>query len=408
MALVLVLAGVGMVLGEEEEEAMAPSARPAGEAITRADVARIARGVERIRELEFERLPELDRVSVDEARTAVLEEFDRSFTPSRRAGVERLLELLGLLPAGAGLRETFARAAQTQLAGYYVPRTGALALVEGQGLEGVLGEVTLAHELVHALEDQRFGLDDRQARLLRDRDGADAALHEGTATVAMVDYLLAERGVREPPPDLRARVLEQIAEVAIPSASGLPRYFREGLVFPYARGSVLVNRVRGEGGWAAVDRAFGDRPLLSSEQVLHPVKYEQGERPVPMRLPRLRGALPAGARPRLRGDLGEFDTDQFLREANGEELSAAAAAGWGGSAFELWGLPGGDDLLALAWTWDSERDATAFVAVARRAVFALDAGGVVVRAGPRRVAVVLGPARPAARVAGLLARRAGS
>ena len=127
-----------------------------------------------------------------------------------------------------------------------------------------------------------------------------------------------------------------------------------------------------------------------------------------MRLPPLRAALPAGARTHLRGDLGEFDTEQFLREANGEELSAAAAAGWGGSAFELWGLPGGDDLLALAWTWDSERDATAFVAAARRAVFGLDAGGVVVRAGPRRVAVVLGPARPAARVAGLLARRAGS
>ena len=224
----------------------------------------------------------------------------------------------------------------------------------------------------------------------------------------MVDYLLAERGVREPPQDLRARVLEQIAEVAIPSASGLPRYFREGLVFPYARGSVLVDRVRGEGGWAAVDRAFGDRPLLSSEQVLHPVKYEQRERPVPMRLPRLRGALPAGARTRLRGDLGEFDTDQFLREANGEELSAAAAAGWGGERLRAVGStrrrrPAGAGM-------DLGQRARCHRLRGRGAAgrVRLDAGGVVVRAGPRRVAVVLGPARPAARVAGLLARRAGS
>ena len=203
---------------DEEDGLGAPAG---GEAITRADVARIARGVERIRELEFERLPELR------------------------------LPLLGLLPAGAGLRD-LRRAAQTRWPATTCRVPARLRWSRGWGWEVSLGEVTGARA------GPRAGGPALRPRCppgpaARDRDAADAALHEGTATGAMVDYLLAERGVREPPQDLRARVLEQIAEVAIPSASGLPRYFREGLVFPYAAARCWRPRARRRrlGSWPA-------------------------------------------------------------------------------------------------------------------------------------------------------------
>jgi hypothetical protein len=277
--------------------------------------------------------------------------------------------------------------------------------VRGVGLGGLLGEVTLAHELTHALEDQRFGIEPHGASgFLRDRAVADAALREGTATLAMVEYLAVTQGGGELPEAVRREVLEELGQLALPASSGLPRYVREGLVFPYAAGAGFVSRIESEGGWGAVDRAFEEDPPLSSEQIMHPRKYEVGERPVRVALGGYRAALPDGARVVARGDVGEFDTAQFLRDANGLRRSEEAAAGWGGSAFELWRLPGGGDVLAMAWAWDTPRDASEFAAAARSSVDRIGSSGAVNDGNEGVVAVVLAPQASLAR---RVARRIG-
>ncbi len=391
LGLIAVLGAIGLLTGKAEEEAPAP---PRGEAGADVSVERIARRVERIRELDFERLPRVSRVSPNQARAAALAEYDRYVPPAQQEAGERLLKLLGLLPADASLRETLAQATASEVGGYYVPRTDTLALVRGAGLDGVLAEVALAHELVHALEDQRFGLEPGAETLWRDRATARSGLTEGTATLAMVDYLAQAQGAGdELPPALRERVLDQIGDLAIPAGGGLPRYVRESLVFPYAAGARLVSRIESEGGWAAVDEAYGERPVLSSEQLIHPEKYSSGERPASVRLPGLDELLPEGAERLTRGDLGEFDTEQFLREGNGRERSERAAAGWGGSAFELWGLPEGGEVLVAAWQWDTQRDAEEFEAAASRRLRELAAEGAIQSGPQRRTVLVLAPER---------------
>ncbi len=389
--LIAALGAVGLLTGKGEQ---AP-AKPRGQApAPEVSVERVARRVERIRELDFERLPRVSRVSADQARAASLTEYDRYVPRTQQEAGERLLKLLGLLPADASLRETLAQATASEVGGYYVPRTGTLALVRGAGLDGVLAEVALAHELVHALEDQRFGLEPGGGELWRDRATARSGLTEGTATLVMVDYLAQVQGVGdELTPALRERVLDQIGNLAIPAGGGLPRYVRESLVFPYAAGARLVNRIQSEGGWAAVDEAYGKRPVLSSEQLMHPEKYSSGERPAIVRLPGLDGLLPDGARRLTRGDLGEFDTEQFLRDGNGRERSERAAAGWGGSAFELWGLPEGGEVLVAVWEWDTQRDAEEFRAAASRRLRDLEAEGAIEVGPPRRTVMVLAPQR---------------
>ena len=405
VALLAALAAVGILTGEDEAaERAAPSQGASPERVTRR-VEEVARGVERVRELDFERLPRVRLVSPEEASRASVGELNHYVSVRRQRIEERLLRMLGLLPADARLRELVGEALSEEVAGYYIPRTGTLALVSG-AIGGFLAEVTLAHELTHALEDQRFGIEPHGASgFLRDRAVADAALREGSATLAMVDYLaLTQGGGRELPADVRRQVLEQLEDVALPASSGLPRYVREGLVFPYVAGAAFVNRIQGRGGWAAVDRAFGADAPVSSEQVMHPRKYEAGERPVRVRLPGVPGALPEGARRIARGDLGEFDTAQFLQEANGRGRSDEAAAGWGGSTFELWRLPGGRDLLVMAWAWDTPRDAAEFAAAARRSVRRLGGAGAV-NDSNEGVAVVLAPeAFLARRVAHRIAR----
>jgi hypothetical protein len=407
VALIAALAALGVVAGEESEQA-APAGGESLEQVTER-VGEIARGVERVRELQFERIPPLRLVSAEEATRDGLAELDHYVSPRRQAIEERLLVMLGLLPPDARLRGLLTKALTEEVAGYYSPRTGMMALVRGPGLDGLVAEVALAHELTHALEDQRYDIQPYGASgFLRDRAVADAALREGTATLAMLEYVaLTQAGVQELPRQLRRRLLEELDEVALPASSGLPRYVREGLVFSYVAGAAFVSTLQEKGGWAAVNRAFGEDAPVSSEQIMHPRKYEAGERPVRVRLAGVREELLQGARVVARGDLGEFDTGQFLRDANGRRRSEEAAAGWGGSTFELWRLPGGGDVLVMAWAWDSPRDAREFAAAARLSVGRLRGAGVVNDGNEGVVAVVLAPsASLARRVAGVCRSRA--
>jgi hypothetical protein len=395
VALLAALAAIGILAGEDEEAEQAGT--PPLEQVSER-VGAVARDVERVRELDFDRLPRVRLVSRAETRRAALQELDHYVPPRRQRIEERLLAMLGLLPPDVRLRELLGDALTEQVAGYYIPRAGTLALVRGAGLVGFLADVTLAHELTHALEDQRFGIEPEANLFLRDRAVAATALHEGSATVAMVDYVALSQGGSELPAGLRNRVLKELEGIALPASSGLPRYVRESLVFPYVAGARFVNRIQGRGGWAAVDRALGEDAPVSSEQIMHPRKYDAGERPARVRLRGHRGALPRGAGVMARGDIGEFDTEQLLRDANGRRRSEEAAAGWGGSTFELWRLAGGEDLLVMAWAWDSPRDAREFAAAARLSVGRLGRPGAVNGSNEGVVAVVLAPE-------GALARR---
>ena len=316
-ALVAILAGVGLLTGgqtanqDRASNASGPSIGP------------IARRVERVRRLRFDQLPRVRHVTGAQARAAGLRELDRGVPAPKLAAEERLLKLLGLLPPRSSLRRLLGKTLSSEVGGYYVPRTGTLSIVGGGASGGLLGEVTLAHELTHALEDQRFGIDlPPPTGFRRDRSMADSALHEGTATIVMVDYaVLEETGTTKIPAALRARALKALDQAAVPASSGLPRYLREGLVFPYAAGARLINRIRGRGGWRAVNRAFGDDAPVSSEQLMHPAKYDDRESPVRVRVPG-----PRGAHLVEQGDFGEFDTEQLLRAANGPARSARAGS----------------------------------------------------------------------------------
>jgi hypothetical protein len=367
VGLVVVLGAIGVLGGSDEGEPQQPSSE-GSRAEGAPSIEAIARSVERVRELDFERLPRVRGVSGEEARAEGLRELDRQVPVAERRAEERLLKLLGLLPADSDLRELLGTALRDQVGGYYSPRTGTLAIVDGTGLDGLEGRITLAHELTHALEDQHFDIElDGSTGFRRDRAVAESALREGTATLAMVDYVLLEQGgTTEVPEALRESVLDQLDSVALPASSGLPRYVREGMIFPYAAGTQLVNGIQSRGGWEAVNAAFGADAPVSTEQVMHPDKYEARERPLRVRVPPLDGALAADAEEVEQGDFGEFDTEQLLRDANGQDRATRAAAGWGGGAFALWRLPGDEEILVLRWEWDTPRDAREAAAALRR------------------------------------------
>ena len=396
VGLLAAFVALGVLMGEDEEPARPAQREPLEQVMAR--VEEVARDVERVRELDFDRLPRVRLVSIEQVARETLRELDHNVPRRRQEIEERLMVMLGLLPPDVRLRELLGEALTQEVAGYYVPRTGTLSLVRGAGLDGLLAEVALAHELTHALEDQRFGLESQENVFMRDRQVAEVALREGTATVAMVDYVAVSRGLGEAlAGEARSTALEQIGNVALPESSDLPRYVRESLLFPYVAGARFVDRIEGQGGWEAVNRAFGEDPPASTEQIIHPRKYGANESPIRVPLRGVRADLPVGAELLARGDMGEFDTAQFLHDANGRRRSEAAAAGWGGSAFQLWRLRGGGDVLVVGWAWDTPRDAREFAAAAELSVERLGGAGVVNGGKEGVVTVVLAPSASLAR-----------
>ncbi len=362
-AFLVVLAGLAGIaaLGWNGGEGGREQARSAPRRAT--DVAVVARRVEQLRGVRFTRKPVPVRVSPEQARAEGLRSLDRDYPAARRRADEDVLTLLGLVEPGTDLRDISASIFGEEVAGYYDPRSGRLRVVDGAATSTpLLAEITLAHELVHALEDQRFelrtdvsGTDDAQL--------AYSALVEGTATAVMFEY--AER---------HFTASEALAGL-LPSAFGgsgsdLPPFIMAQLVFPYEGGRAFVEELyrRAGGRWALADLALRERPPASTEQVLHPEKYLGAEPPIAVRMPG------AGARlgPRWRrahaGVLGEWATGALLGDA-------AVARGWGGDRYELW-RKGRETALIVRWRWDDPAGARAFARALRRYAAGHDGPGV--------------------------------
>jgi hypothetical protein len=374
--LIVALLGLSALTGDEEGAATAPAAAPV-------DV--IAHRVEALRSLRFTRLPTPVTVTPQQAVQEGLADFDRQYPPERRRADEEIYRLLGLLEPGDDLREVSRSLFGEGVAGYYDPRDGRLRVVEGSGTgTRVLEEMVLAHELTHALEDQRFGLPTETAAT-DDRELAGAALHEGSATSLMYSYVEEHFTAEE--------ALGGLLGSAFQDTGDLPPFLQAQLLFAYVGGERFVAdlRRRGGGSWALVDTAFRLRSPSSTEQVLHPRAYISADAPQRVRL-RTGAVLGPGWSRARAGTWGELQTRELVG-------SRDAATGWGGDRYELW-RSGSESALIMRWRWDTARDEAQFARRLREWARKLD-GAVIARRGGS-VTLALAPG------AGLAGRLAGA
>jgi len=383
LLLLLLAAGFGLGGGGGQGAARARPAQPASGPASPARasatppaadparrVALIAVRVQAIRGLRFRHRLLPRRVSAAQARQEGLADFDRSSAPARLHAQEELLELLGLVPPGTNLRRLQAAVFGEQVAGFYDPRLKRLSIVQGVGGSGAgvgaLDDITLAHELNHGLEDQRFGIHDTSTGA-DDSSSAYTALVEGTATEVMTRYALRYVSSGQSLSGALGVLAQQQHTMK------LPPYFEASLLFPYEAGQRFVESLYGFAhGWRLVNLALRYQPPLSTEQVLHPEKWLRIENPVPVRLA-VGARLGRGWHRLTAGELGEWDTGQLLLRAGASPLVArAAAAGWGGARYELWRHGSGGavagcsapcrrrDALVVSWAWDTPHDAREF------------------------------------------------
>src|SRR3954471_3679518 len=327
----------------------------AGAHAAAAKVAPIARRVEAIRGLRFKHLPKPLIVTAAQTRADSVRELDRHTTPAERRAAAQVLVMLGLLKPGVDLRAIEGDVAGEQVAGYYDTRRKRLAIVAGAGgADDVTSEITLAHELDHALDDQRIGVRDLSSAGADDYASAYTALVEGVATSVMDQY--ARRYID---PGRALSSAFATAGPALASTKNIPPYLLNSILFSYTSGEKFVNELRRvRPGWKLVNYALRKRPPRSTEQVIHPEKYFIDERPVAVPVSGLAALLPRGWKRATGGTVGEFDTDQVLKLGVNSAVAGDAAAGWGAGSYVLWSSGDGkQSALVLAWAWDSPQDA---------------------------------------------------
>jgi hypothetical protein len=322
-ALAVLLAVGAIALGSRGGASTGRPAAGAAAAATPAHVALVERRVEALRGLRFRHPVPVAIVSPAQARRDGLAEYDRSQPAERQRASEELLKLLGLLPPGTDLRRIEAAIFDQQIAGYYDPRRKRLALVRGAGVD----DVTLAHELTHALEDQHVDLQRLEGGGGDDAATAQQALVEGSATLVMERY-----AARWPSATPLGDALAGLTDAT--GATPLPAYTMRALVFPYLQGERFVQALRDAGGgsWALVDVAERKRPPTTTAEILDPARWLRAQQPAPVP-----PAGPLRGWRRLAGStLGEEDLAALLTPQSGAAAARELTAGWRGGRYALW------------------------------------------------------------------------
>jgi hypothetical protein len=272
-----------------------------------------------------------------------------------------------LLPPDTNLRDIYVELLTSQVAGFYDPETKAMntILLTGDIPEDelpLMEQIVYSHEYTHALQDQHFGLRElglsaETAQTSPDRLLAIQALVEGDATVVMTFYM------QEATADNPFAAFEMLAQgletgnLFLPS--GTPPILAHELLYPYEAGAAFVATLVSEGGWELVNRAYTDNLPESTEQILHPQRYLDGDHPQEVTLQ----PVELGDDWTLLHDrtMGEFYLREYLLTQLPRRQVVQAAEGWGGDRYQIYY---NEQTEELAWMqrimWDNADEAAQF------------------------------------------------
>jgi hypothetical protein len=262
---------------------------------------------------------------------------------------EIVLKKFGLLDQDFHLGPFLVGLLKEQIAGYYDSKTKTVNLLDW--IEPETQKPVLAHELTHALQDQRVNLEkwedpssdeiprnvveDNQHVATDEADTARQAVLEGQAMAVLVDYSLKPMGqtILTNPDLVKSRADEQGADSDSPVLQRAPLLLQEALLFPYREGLKFeVDLLKDKG----PDFAFGgalDRPPASSFEIMNPRAYEQKVKVPVLKMPDLHGLLDAEYSPYDIGVMGQLDVRILAELFGGEQTAAALSKAWAGGVY---------------------------------------------------------------------------
>ena len=257
--------------------------------------------------------------------------------------MQALLGILGLIPLDLDLASLLKEIEQESLDAeeslasfsYYHQETkGYYVLPE---LTHLSQNYAVAYQYVNYLLDQHFGVYQMQTEAEGSLDYFNAlyAMVVGDASQAAAEYVITSFT----PQQLREAGPPQGA-AADPTGGlqvlrGAPKAVKSWLSFlsPGASSQELVGNLNVEQGWVGVNRMYTNPPR-STEQIIHPEKYQSQEAPQEVTLPELASVLGAGWIELHRSVMGEHLLNLYL-ESLADQGSFVASTGWGGDKFSI-------------------------------------------------------------------------
>jgi hypothetical protein len=324
----------------------------------------ILKTVSRLRQLEIKHAVKRDFKTKDQIEQSVIRDLDENTSPEEFEATRKTLIKLGLVKNDFRLRDYIVQLLREQVAGYYEPKTKEFYLAAWLPLSDQ--KRVIAHELMHALQDQHFDLRrfERWPKGDSDAELAAHALVEGEATLVMIQYELEQSGFRL---DLNISLTNLMLEndgaedKQYPIMANAPKVLRENLQFPYIYGAGFAQAVLRKGSWPLVNEAYARLPV-STEQILHPEKFLNPDNPTEVKLADALAVLGKGWRQADSDINGEFGYRVLLSEFISKSAAQAAGAGWDGDRYALYENPRtGDVLLVQYTTWDTPGDAQEFL-----------------------------------------------
>ena len=273
-------------------------------AVNESEADKVEAGLPKLRELNFTSKVPLVVKTRDEAQQMLRGEIalDHSDEDLRIGGETGAMT--GLFPPGTALKDQTLKLLRSQIAGFYDPHQKEMVLVAG-GLDvgfwnhaaefvtrrDIVGEMILAHELTHALQDQHFHIESMLNRVKDDDDRTLAlkAVAEGDATLAGFGYV--EGGLSQTGIDLIVSHLADLPQTFAAQSGDVPEGLSVPLMFQYSSGARFVGEAYRRGGWAAVNALYANPPQSTQQIMQLPLYFDRPTPPAQIDLKGYRNIL---------------------------------------------------------------------------------------------------------------------
>lgn len=234
-------------------------------------VSRTMARLEHIRQLEFKKTPTA-KIIPRKALRKQLQQRNNDVSTARRRFANAKYEALFLINESTNALAVQRRNRAASISGFYLPKENTLYLVADERSGPEVSSSLLAHELVHALQDQHF--QNVAFPPIEDTSRAHKGVTEGDANY--VEHLYEQRcNSQWLGTCLRPQESEERANSKSNANTGLANVGLYVLSYqPYSDGPVFVQRIRDRGGWSAVNDLYQNLPV-STEQTIHPELYPE-------------------------------------------------------------------------------------------------------------------------------------
>ncbi|WP_182277351.1 hypothetical protein [Granulicella sp. 5B5] len=292
-------------------------------------------------------------VSRDSVNKDLRKKFDEDKGAKRMERSELVLKKFGLLDQSFQLKPFLLSLLTEQIAGFYDNKTKMMNLLNWVPIDEQAP--VMAHELTHALQDQKVGLtkwddneiegtaknagEDQKHIAVDETDTAREAVLEGQAMVSFADYALETNGHSGKTLKDFPQMADLLAQGAgdssdSPVLARAPLVLQQSLLFPYTDGLRFEQVVLTKDG---VGKAFAgvlENPPNSSYEIMTPEAYRRHVAVPLMRLPDIHPMLKeAGYEPYDVGVMGELDVRMTAELFGGRPLAEALAPEWDGGVY---------------------------------------------------------------------------